>query len=93
MEERPLVLALIDACLLLELCDADEIDPDTAARAMDDICAHLMRLRHDDQVELRAQLDEIADDSQDPEYATFVACLGDRVGLAHPHAGAHLSWR
>ena len=62
MESRPLILAVIDAFLLLELCGEDEIDGETAARATESICANLMRLRHDDQVELREQLAEIADD-------------------------------
>jgi len=93
MDERPLVMAVIDACLLLELCSDDEIDPDTAARAMDDLCAQLMTLRHDDQVELREQMADAAADSTDDGYATFVAGLADRIGLAKPHANAHRSWR
>jgi hypothetical protein len=93
MEERPLVLAVIDACLLLELCDDDEIDAERAVRAMDDMRAQLTALRHDDQVELRAQMAEIAADSPDEAYATLVADLPDRLGLAKPHADAHRSWR
>ena len=92
MEERPLVLAVIDAYLLLELC-GDEIGPDTAARATGDLCAQLTRLRHDDQVELRAQLAEVAAESDDDGYARLVAGIADRIGLASPRAGAHLSWR
>jgi hypothetical protein len=93
MESRPLILAVIDAFLLLELCGEDEIDGVTAARATESISANLMRLRHDDQVELRAQLAEIAEDADDPAYADVVASIADQVGLANPLPGAHLSWR
>jgi hypothetical protein len=93
MESRPLILAVIDAFLLLELCADDEIDKDTAVRATDSICADLMRLRHDDQVELRVQLAEIADDSPDPAYREVVSGIADMVGLARPLPGEHRSWR
>ncbi len=91
-EERPLVLAVIEACLLLELC-ADEIGADRAVGAAADLHRHLAGLRHDDQVELRAQLAEVAEDTTDPGYAAFVAGLADRFGLDRPRSGAHLSWR
>jgi hypothetical protein len=93
MESRPLILAVIDAFLLLELCGEDEIDRETAQRATDSICANLMRLRHDDQVELRAQLAEIAEESTDETLQEFVAGLADVIGLAHPLPGEHRSWR
>jgi hypothetical protein len=93
MESRPLILAVIDAFLLLELCGEDEIDQETAARAADSICSNLMRLRHDDQVELRVQLGEIADESDDPTYREVVSGIADQVGLANPLPGAHRSWR
>jgi hypothetical protein len=93
MESRPLILAVIDAFLLLELCGEEEIDRMTAAQATENIAANLMRLRHDDQVELRTQLSEIADDSDDPTYRDVVASIADQVGLANPRPGAHLSWR
>ncbi len=93
MESRPLILAVIDAFLLLELCADDEIDQDTAVRATDTICADLMRLRHDDQVELRVQLAEIADESPDPAYREVVGGIADMVGLARPLPGEHRSWR
>jgi hypothetical protein len=93
MESRPLILAVIDAFLLLELCGEDEIDRETATRATDSICANLMRLRHDDQVELREQLSEIAEESDDPTYREVVATIADQVGLASPLPGAHRSWR
>ena len=93
MESRPLILAVIDAFLLLELCGEDEIDRDTAARATESICANLMRLRHDDQVELREQLADIAEETEDEAFRECIAGIADQVGLAHPRPGEHLSWR
>ena len=93
MESRPLILAVIDAFLLLDLCGEEEIDEMTAARAAESISSNLMRLRHDDQVELRTQLAEIADDSEDSNYRDVVASIADQVGLANPLPGAHRSWR
>jgi hypothetical protein len=89
MDERPLVLAVIDACLLLALCD-DESDTGAAARRL---AGQLTGLRHDDQVELRAQLADIASTSDRPPYAAFVGAIADRIGLDRPHPDAHLSWR
>jgi hypothetical protein len=93
METRPLILAVIDAFMLLEMCGEDEIDRETAERATANICSSLMRLRHDDQVELREQLDDIAETSDDEGFRSFVATIADMVGLAHPNPGEHLSWR
>ncbi len=93
MESRPLILAVIDAFLLLEMSGEDEIDGETAKRAIEAISANLMRLRHDDQVELRAQLAHIADESDDPTYRELIGTIADRVGLATPLPGAHLTWR
>jgi hypothetical protein len=93
METRPLILAVIDAFLLLELSADEEIDPVTAQRAVDSICAQLSRLRHDDQVELREQLADIAEDASDAEYRDVVASIADVVGLAKPLPGEHMSWR
>jgi hypothetical protein len=93
MESRPLILAVIDAFMLLEMCGEDEIDRDTAARATDNICANLMRLRHDDQVELREQLADVADEADDETFGTMVGEIADLVGLARPHPGEHISFR
>jgi len=93
MEDRPLSLAVIDAFLLLELSDRTEIDAETARRAADTITASLRGLRHDDQVELREQLAEQAEESDDPDYRALVGSIADTVGLARPRPGEHLSWR
>jgi hypothetical protein len=95
MEERPLVLAVIDACLLLELCGEDDITQEKRTWAMSDISDNLLRLAPAEQVALRDQLAGIAHKSPDPTYSTFIAGLADRLGLARPSAGPdpHLSWR
>ena len=93
MESRPLILAVIDAFLLLRLCGEDEIDRATAVRAVEKISASLLELRHDDQVELREQLADVAEGTDDPEYREVVTSIADVVGLAHPNPGEHLSWR
>ena len=93
MGNRPLSYAVVDAFLLLDLCGEDEFDPATTAGAMAGLRAQLTSLRHDDQVELRAQLDDIAADAADETYRWVVAGIADRVGLAYPRPGEHLSWR
>jgi hypothetical protein len=85
--------AVIDAFLLLNACTGEEIDRATAQRATVSIRENLRRLRHDDQVELRAQLEDIAEESDDPDFRAVVAGIADTVGLAHPRPGEHLSWR
>jgi hypothetical protein len=89
MDEGPLVLAVIDACMLLALC-ADESDTETAERRL---AGQLTALRHDDQVELRAQLADIASGADNRSYAAFVGSIADRIGLDRPRPDAHLSWR
>jgi hypothetical protein len=93
MESRPLILAVIDAFMLLEMCGEDEIDRETAERAAENISSSLMQLRHDDQVELREQLADIADEAADETFREFVAGIADTIGLARPHPGEHRSWR
>jgi hypothetical protein len=93
MESRPLILAVIDAFLLLEMCSEDEIDRETAERATEDISASLRSLRHDDQVELREQLADVADEADDETFGTMVGEIADLVGLARPHPGEHISFR
>jgi hypothetical protein len=86
------MLAVIDAFLLLEMCE-DEIDREVARRATADISASLKQLRHDDQVELREQLDDFADSTDDEAFRGMISTIADQVGLAYPHPGEHLSWR
>jgi hypothetical protein len=88
MDERAFVLAVIDACMLLELA-RDESDTADAEKRL---TGQLSALRHDDQVELRAQLTDIASATKG-SYAMFVAGIADRLGLDRPHPDAHLSWR
>lgn len=93
MESRPLILAVIDAFLLLEMSGEDEIDHETAKHATENLSASLLRLRHDEQVELREQLADVAEDTDDEALATLIAGIADTVGLAHPNPGEHISFR
>lgn len=81
---EPLLRALIEACLLLESCGSDEIDPDTAVRGLENIAGSLLKLADADQLALRAELERIARTSDDQSYRGFVASLSDMIGLASP---------
>ena len=78
---HPLVRALIDALLLLEFSGPDEVNPDTAVRGMENIASSLKALDEFDQRDLRAQLLQIADESDDVPFSKFVRSLPDILGL------------
>ncbi|WP_332643253.1 hypothetical protein [Aeromicrobium sp.] len=80
-DQRPLVLAIVDALLVLEHSSDSEIDPDTAVRAMESIAHSLHGLTDEDQAAIRAEFEDIANESGDSPYSTFVAALGDMLGL------------
>jgi hypothetical protein len=77
----PLVRALIDALLLLESSGPDEVNPDTAVRGMENISSSLKALDESAQRDLRAQLLQIADESDDVPFSKFVRSLPDILGL------------
>jgi hypothetical protein len=79
---RALVLALVDALLVLETSNDNEIDPHAAVRGMENIAANLVNLGDDDQRALRAELAAVATASSDPVYAQFASEVADMVGLA-----------
>jgi hypothetical protein len=79
---RGLVLAVVEALLLLEASSDEEIDPDVAVRGMENIAACLVSLGGDDQRALRAELAAIASASTDAVYARFASDVADMVGLA-----------
>lgn len=81
---RPVIRALIDAFLLLELSGPDEIDPDTAVRGMENLASNLLALEEADQLALRAELEKIASESQDQAFRSLVAGLPDMIGLPLP---------
>ncbi len=77
----PLIQALIDALIVLEFAGSDEINPDTAVRAMEHIAASLSTLDPADQLLLRGHLHQIAADAQDHAYKEFISSLPDVLGL------------
>ena len=78
----PLVLAVVDAFLLLEGSSNDEIDPDVAVRGMENVAANLLTFSEDDQRALREQLAAIGASCEDSYFGQFVSGLADMVGLA-----------
>lgn len=81
-DDLPLVCALIDAFLLLELSGPDEVNSDTAVRGMENMASSLLALDRYDQLALRAKLEQIAENSQEQAYRDFVRGLPDMIGLA-----------
>ena len=79
---QPLIRGLIDALLFLESSGPDEVNSDWAVRCMENISSSLLALDHADQIELRSQIQEIAEDSDDNAYRDFVRQLPDMIGLA-----------
>jgi hypothetical protein len=80
-DSLPLVRALIDALLLLEVAGPDEVSPDTAVRGMENIASSLKALDESDQRDLRATLLQIADESDEASFSKFVRSLPDSLGL------------
>ena len=78
---RGLALAVVEAFVVLELSNDDEIDPDVAVRGMENIAAHLVSLGDGDQRALRAEFAAIASASTDPAHAQFASEVADMVGL------------
>jgi len=78
----PLIRGIIDAFLFLESADPNEVNPDSAVRCMENIASSLLTLEESDQLALRAHLEKIADEEQEPAYKAFVRALPDNIGLA-----------
>jgi hypothetical protein len=81
-DDLPLIHALIDAFLLLESSGADEVNPDTAVRGMENMTSSLLALEQSDQLVLREKLEQIAQNAQEQSYREFVSGLPDMIGLA-----------
>jgi hypothetical protein len=80
-DHLPLIRGLIEALLFLENSGDDEVDPGSAVRCMENIAAALLALSLADQIELRLDLNKIADESAEP-YKSFVRAMPDNIGLA-----------
>ncbi|MGQ0799432.1 MAG: hypothetical protein ACT4NL_04875 [Pseudomarimonas sp.] len=77
----PLCMAIIDALLVFETSSAEEVDPDIAVRAMENMGSSLQQLDHEDQRELRHLLYGIAEHATDARYGEFVKSVPDMLGL------------
>lgn len=77
----PLCIALIDALLVFETSTADQLDPDIALRAMENIGSSLQELDLEDQCELRHLLYSISEHAADIPYREFVRAVPDMLGL------------
>jgi hypothetical protein len=78
----PLIRGVINAFLFLESAGPNEVDPDSAVRCMEDIASSLLALEESDQLALRSEIENIADEEQEPAYKNFVRALPDKIGLA-----------
>lgn len=77
----PLCIAIIDALLVFETSAADEVDPDVAVRAMENMGSSLQKLDDEDQRELRCLFYAIAERSAETGYGEFVRSVPDMLGL------------
>lgn len=68
------------AFLFLENSGDDEVDPDSAVKAMENISHDLHALSHADQLKFRQALAGIAQRESEP-WRTFVNGLADMIGL------------
>lgn len=84
MMERDFAIteALIEAFLVLENSSDDEIQPDIAVRAMENISSSLLSMAPADQVDLRQRMTAIGENSDDHSYRQFASSLPDMIGLA-----------
>ncbi len=77
----PLCMAIVDALLVFETSASNEVDPDVAVRAMENIGSSLQQLDQEDQRELRHLLYGIAERAADVPYGEFVKSVPDMLGL------------
>jgi hypothetical protein len=82
MNPEPLVKAIISAMLLMEHCDSEEIDPDTAVRGLENIAYELLQLTGNDRAEFLAVPDRVADSTPDKLEARFVRSIPFSIGMS-----------
>jgi hypothetical protein len=80
----PLIHGIIDAFIFLESSGANEVNPDSAVRCMENISSSLLTLGRSDQITLRLHLQRIAEEAGDRTYGKFVREMADMIGLASP---------
>lgn len=77
----PMCMAIVDALLIFETSASDEVDPDIAVRAMENMSSSLQQLDQEDQRELRLLLYGIAGQTENVSYGEFVQSVPNMLGL------------
>lgn len=81
MNAEPLVKAIISAMLLLEHCGPDEVDPDTAARGLENMAYELLRLTDGHRREFVDVLGKIASETEYAPEAEFIRSIPFMIGM------------
>lgn len=80
-DQRPLLRAILAAFLALEGGSDDDIDPDWAVKAMENISWELLQLGDVDQVALRDDFMALASERDEPWWRAFVRAFPDSINL------------
>jgi hypothetical protein len=79
-DQRPLLRAILAAFLALEDGSNDDIDPDWAVKAMENISWEVVQLGDADQAALRADFLALAHEYDEP-WRSFVSAFPDSINL------------
>ena len=88
-DQKPLLRAIIAAFLALENGSDDDIDPDWAVKAMENISWEILKLGDADQEALRADFLALAEEDPEP-WRSFVRAFPDSINLRTPDQGPGL---
>jgi hypothetical protein len=78
----PLLNCLVEAFMFLECSGDDEVNPDSAVRCLENMASILSGMDAQNQIELRRQLQKMAQHGRSEAYREFVHSLPDHIGLA-----------
>ncbi|MEU7019529.1 hypothetical protein ABZ990_02565 [Streptomyces sp. NPDC046203] len=81
MNPEPLVRSIIAAMMLLEECEPDEVDPDTAVRGLESMGYELLQLSEDERGEFVELLERMATSEADPRTAEFLRSVPFAIGM------------
>jgi hypothetical protein len=73
--------ALIDLAASIELSSDDEIEPQTATALLDDLASTLEELTDEEHDELIDLIEELAEETRDPDRREVLLDLPDALGL------------
>lgn len=82
MNSDPLIKALIAAMMMLEESGTDEVNPDTAVQALENMGYELMKLTGDDRDEFLRSIHRLASTASDPHDAEFIRKLPFAIGMS-----------